>query len=62
MNANQREIIKDVYTDYIRCCGRLDAVGFTSDMVYFFDKIRETDKKLDELLKEVYDEIPEGSW
>jgi hypothetical protein len=59
MNANQREIISDMYKHYIECCMRSDVSGFTSDMCYFFENIRDTDKKLDELMKEIYEETPD---
>jgi hypothetical protein len=59
MNARQRDIIADTYRHYIECCMHSDIAGFTSDMSYFFENIRATDSRLDSLLNEVYDKIPD---
>jgi hypothetical protein len=55
VNAKQREILTDCYDSYLRCISRVDAVGFMTDAEDLFSSIRKTDRKLDELLTEVYD-------
>lgn len=59
MNTKEREIISEYYRNYIQNGMRGDPVGGFSDLRDLFEELRKNDKKLDTLLQEVYDEIPE---
>jgi len=57
MNVLQRETISDIYKQHIKCGFSSDPAGFYNDFRDFIGDIRRTDKKLNENLKEIEDEL-----